>query len=114
MFFFGIFSTTVPLVVLLAIYVLGFFSGAFLQKDLLADGKSEEKREICYQPSANKQIESAYHFSDFQKISFETVICEPRVTLQYCMVQAYYPPGNEFIYNLVSNETLFSRPPPVA
>ena len=114
MFFFGIFSTAVPLLVLLAIYVLGFFSGAFLKEDRMVDRSATEKKEINYEASIDHQWNNTCHFSELQNTVMVYVVREPIIEKIYGCQPLQFTSGNEFFYNQLSNKTLFSRPPPAA
>ena len=63
MFFFGIFSTAAPLVLLLVFYLFGIATMTLQQKKVAAEMSMPEAKQISFKENLTKTTEKTYHFS---------------------------------------------------
>jgi len=114
MFFFGIFSTAAPLLLLLAFYLFGIVSMSFQQKKLDEEANKLQAKEIHVKEIMKTTDDKTFHFTDhFSQIaSTEYNITSSKKV--YPPVEDFSPP--DFVDGNLSKYSCFyyNKPPPAA
>jgi hypothetical protein len=118
MFFFGLFSTHIPYIILTVLYLLGY--GAYSinsVREKIADNIQNEKV-IEYSPKVNSgdlaQNNSYYFHKNYQKL-FKSISfsIQKQITVHFFAVKYKFVKELTKGYSLHLIYSLFSRPPPI-